>query len=325
MDTPLKFSSTARCCALGRARRAFLISVSLLVIMPLPAPAAESGSGNQPTESRGVCVALGAGGANGLAHIPLLEVLDQQGIRPRALSGSSVGAIIGSLYASGMTGREIRRLVLDYFVMPEEDLVERLVSGEALRWMDFIEIDLGAGGLLGSEQFMAFLYKRLESKRFEDLEIPIRIVAADLWSREQVVFESGDLLPAIKASMALPGVFKPVVDGERVLIDGGTVNPVPWDLLPADCGLTVGIDVSGTRSRPQSGDTSYFEVVFNAVKVMQQAIVQEMRRHQEPGIFLAPEIADVRALEFYRAEEVFKQTEPAAREFRRRLADMTVE
>ena len=291
----------------------------------LAAPLLRGGQATEPDaadsparDGQTVCVALGAGGANGLAHVPLLEVFDELGIRPRAISGASVGAVVGALYASGMSAREIRRLILEYFVMPEEDLLERLVSGEALRWMDFIEVELGDGGLLGSERFMSFLYKKLESRSFEELDIPLQIVAADLWIREEVIFESGELLPAIRASMALPGVFEPVANEGRVLIDGGAVNPVPWDLLPADCDVTVAVDVSGVRTRPES-DASYFEVVFNSVKVMQQAIVAEKRRSAEPTLFLAPQIRDIRALEFYRAERVFEQARASADELRGRL------
>ncbi|MGD2112606.1 MAG: patatin-like phospholipase family protein [Gammaproteobacteria bacterium] len=279
-------------------------------------PAPGSPAGAAPT----IGIALGAGGANGLAHILMLEALDEMGIRPHRISGSSIGAIIGALYASGIRGKQIRELVGQFIISPDEGLVEELLNRDALRWVEFLEIDLGHGGLLSSEGFIAFLYDTLRHDRFEDLEIPLRVVAADLWDRREVVLDSGALLPAIKASMALPGVFEPAVIDGRVLIDGGTVNPVPYDLLTGECDIVIGVDVSGKRTPPHPQEPSYFETIFNAAKVMQQAIMTEKRRRVTPAIYIAPRIVDVRALEFYRATQVFEQATPAKQELKRRLA-----
>lgn len=270
-------------------------------------------------------LALGAGGANGLAHILMLEVLDEMGIKPDRISGSSIGAIIGALYAAGMGGKQIRQLVEQFIISPGEPLLEKLVSKDALRWVDFIEIELGNGGILSSEGFIAFLYDTLKPTTFEQLQIPLKVVAADLWSREQVVLQSGELLPAVKASMALPGVFQPVVRNERVLVDGGTVNPVPYDLLMDECDLVIAIDVSGERTPPEEPAADYFATVFNSAKVMQQAVMSEKLRHQKPAIYIKPRIVDIRALEFYRAEEVFTMAAPARQELKQRLSRLLAE
>jgi NTE family protein len=266
-----------------------------------------------------VGIALGAGGANGLAHILMLEVLDELGIKPYRIAGSSIGSIIGALYASGMSGKQIRGLVEQFIISPDEELTEELVNKQALRWIEFIEIELGNGGLLSSEGFITFIYDKLKKVDFLELDIPLKIVAADLWERQQVVLESGELLPAIKSSMALPGVFEPVLLNDRLLIDGGTVNPVPYDLLMEECDFVIAIDVNGKRSKPEDLKASYFETIFNSAKVMQQAIMTEKLRHNKPAIYLAPQIVDIRALEFYRAREVFKQAEPAKQELRKQL------
>lgn len=277
--------------------------------------AVAAGAKRQPV----VGLALGAGGANGLAHILMLEALDEMGVKPQRIAGSSIGAIIGALYAAGMSGKQIRELVEQFIISPGEPLLEKLVSKDALRWVEFIEIELGNGGILSSEGFIAFLYDTLKPRTFEQLQIPLKVVAADLWSREQVVLQSGELLPAVKASMALPGVFQPVVRNERVLVDGGTVNPVPYDLLLDECDLVIGIDVSGERTPPEEPTADYFATVFNSAKVMQQAIMSEKLRHQKPAIYIKPRIVDIRALEFYRAEEVFNQAMPARQELKRQL------
>jgi NTE family protein len=278
--------------------------------------------GNKTGKSPTVGIALGAGGANGLAHILMLEALDEMSIRPHCISGSSIGAVIAALYASGKSGKEIREMIGKFIISPGEQIVQELLSNDAMRWVEFIEIELGHGGLMSSEGFISFLYENIKHDTFEDLEIPLKIVAADLWDRNQVVLESGELLPAIKASMALPGVFHPVLKDDRTLIDGGTVNPVPYDLLAAECDIVIAIDVIGKRSKPEGTTPSYFETVFNSAKVMQHAIMAEKRLRKEPDIYIAPQIVDIRALEFFSAETVFEQSAPARDDLKKQLAKL---
>lgn len=287
-------------------------------VQQTPAMTKNKSGSNKPT----IGIALGAGGANGLTHILMLEALDEMGITPHRISGSSIGAIIGALYASGMSGIQIRKHVEQFIISPDEKLFEELVNKDALRWIEFIEIELGQGGLLNSEGFISYLYGALKHDTFEELKIPLRTVAADLWNRQQVVFDSGALLPAIKASMALPGVFEPVLFNDKVLVDGGIVNPVPYDLLTADCDIVIGIDVIGERSRPDTSIPTYFETIFNSVKVMQHAIMTEKLQYNKPAIYMAPRIVDIRALEFYRAEQIFAQAQPAKEELKRQLAKL---
>jgi NTE family protein len=266
-----------------------------------------------------VGIALGAGGANGLAHILMLEALDEMGIPVTRIAGSSIGAIVGSLYAAGMSGKEIRDLVARFVLTDQEKPLSRFFDGRALEWINFVEIELGNGGLVSADGFLAFMSETLKKKSFEELNIPMHIVAADLWTREQVVLASGNLMSAIKASMAIPGVFEPVRRDTRVLIDGGTCNPVPYDLLTDHCDIVIAVDVIGERTPPESGIPGYFETVFNSVKVMQAAIMHEKRQHHEPDVYISPPVVDIRALEFYRAQEVFEQSKPAKETLKQRL------
>lgn len=301
----------------ARPRRGWLSLAAALLLIPNLAPAEDP---PPVTDAPSVCVALGAGGANGLAHVSMLETLDEMGVAPRRIAGASIGAVIGALYASGLSGREIRELVISSFTLQEEKPLRRWLSEDAVRWANLIEVDLGSGGLLSSDGVVAFLIEHLEAKRFEELLRPLQVVAGDLWTREQVVLDSGDLASAVRASMALPGVFQPVRREGRTLVDGGTVNPVPFDLLDGeDCEHVIAVDVTGIRTPPENGEVGYFETVFNAAKVMQGSIVTAKRRLSEPSLFLAPPIKDIRSLEFYRAEEVFEQARPAQGTLRRDL------
>lgn len=267
-----------------------------------------SACGRQPEPPR-IGIALGGGGAKGLAHIPVLETLDGLGLRPNRIAGTSVGAVIGALYASGMSGKSIRELVDGLTVSEDESWLDSLFSEDVARWFSFMELKLGNGGLVDSGVFMDYLQQKLGVERFEQLTIPLQVVAIDFWQREQVVFNSGELRAAIQASIAIPGLFEPVNHRGRVLVDGGLVNPVPYDLLFDDCDLVIAVDVLGRRTPEGSKGPGYFETTFNSFQIMQSAIMREKIRQRPPDIYIKPAIEDVRVLEFYKADQIYTQAE----------------
>jgi NTE family protein len=192
-------------------------------------------------------------------------------------------------------------------VSESESWLQSLFSEDVGRWFDFIELELGRGGLVDTSAFIRYLHDKLGTDRFEDLKIPLDVVATDVWSRQQVVFSSNELLPAIRASIAIPGLFEPVHYNGHVLVDGGLVNPVPYDLLFADCDIVIAVDVLGKRTPDSKDGPGYFENTFNTFQIMQASIMREKRRLRRPDIYLQPAIENVRVLEFYKAEEVYKQ------------------
>ncbi len=266
-------------------------------------------------------IALGAGGASGLVHILMLEVLDEFGIRPHRMAGSSIGAVVGALYASGLNAGEIRKLVERFLVRNDARRFDRWFKVGPLRLVDFVKIDPRKGGLLSSAGFLSLVSDTIKFRNIEDLPIPIAIIAADLWKREPVVLKSGSLIDAIGASMALPGVFKPVSIDGRVLVDGGTVNPVPYDIVAPECDIVIAVDVIGRRSRPNKKSQNYFETIFQSAKVMQAAIMSEKRKVSEPTIYMAPPVNDVRSLQFHRAEHILEQAEQSKEVLRGKLQD----
>ena len=139
-----------------------------------------------------------------------------------------------------------------------------------------------------------------------------------------MVFRRGELGPAIAASMAIPGVFAPVEHEGRVLVDGGLVNPLPYDVIMDACDLTIAVDVQG-RVIPRRGEApTYFETTFNSMQIMAATLTRAQLDARPPDIYLKPDIKDVRVLDFYRFEEIFRQTQPAKaalkRELQRRLS-----
>ena len=258
-------------------------------------------------------LALGGGGAKGLAHIPMLEALDELSVKPHRIAGTSVGAIIGALYASGLSGTEIRALVEQFLIKDDEAARQLIPMPRSVRWLDFIDPALVEGGLLDSTDFIAFLGETIPARRFRDLEIPLKVTAAELWSGQAVVLESGELLPALQASMALPGVFPPVEHGGRQLVDGGVANPLPYDLLMDECDVVIAIDVSGNREVDEEDGLSFLGVLFHSFHTMSGNILAAKLEQHRPDIYIRPDITNVRVLEFYKADQVFKQALPEKR------------
>jgi NTE family protein len=188
-----------------------------------------------------------------------------------------------------------------------------------MKWLDFVEPQFHGKSLLRSKNFLGFLFESVSKQRFEDLEIPFTVVATDFWQRQQVVFDKGELEPAIQASMALPGLFEAVDYQDRVLIDGGVVNPVPFDLLSEQCDITIAVDTLGKRTVSEDRMPSLTDAIFNTFQIMQQSIVHEKMQHNPADIYIQPDIKNIRVLEFYRANEVFDQAESAKQALKREL------
>jgi len=290
--------------SLTLSRRAFLrLSAAGLVV-------ACSGCIGRSGEPR-IGLALGGGGAKGLAHILMLETLDELGIRPHVIAGTSIGAIIGALYAAGLSGKEIRAQVEQFFVDQDEAERSLFALPKSLRWLDFIDPALASGGLLDSSDFIAWLGEVLPVTNFGDLEIPLTVVAAELLTGQEVIMKSGALLPALQASMAVPGVFPPVEVNGHSLVDGGVANPLPYDRVQDDCDITIAIDVSGSRHLEDGETLTSMGVLMQSFTAMSRNILVEKLKRQQPAVYIRPDIRNVKMLEFYKAREVFEQARPA--------------
>ena len=264
-------------------------------------------SGREPR----IGLALGGGGAKGLAHILMLEALDEMGIRPHLIAGTSIGAIIGALYAAGLSGKEIRAQVEQFFVDQHEAERQLFALPKSIRWLDFIDPMLASGGLLDSSDFITWLGEVLPSRNFSGLEIPLKVITAELLTGREVIMQSGALLPALQASMAVPGVFPPVEVRGYSLVDGGVANPLPYDRVQDDCDITIAIDVSGRHDFVDGESLSSMGVLLQGFTVMSRNILIEKLKRQRPTVYVQPDIRNVRMLEFYKAREVFEQARPA--------------
>ncbi len=263
-------------------------------------------------------LALGGGGAKGVSHLLILEALEEMGLKPAYITGTSIGALIGAMYCAGMSTQEMKEIFLEFSLKDNESLKHIVTKKHIFKWLDFIGPQFRGRGLIRVENLLTYLFESVHANRFTQLEIPLRVVASDFWSRQQVVLEKGALIPAIRASMSLPGLFEPVKIGGRVLIDGGAVNPVPFDLLPEECDLTIAVDVIGERTVSDKMP-SLSEAVFNTYQIMQKSIIREKLAIEAPDIYIEPNVVDVRMLEFYKANEIFKQATATKSQLKRKI------
>ena len=268
-----------------------------------------------------VGIALGGGGAKGLSHILMLEALDELGVKPHMVSGCSIGAIIGVLYASGMSGARMRDEISRLAFSEKESITEALLKKDILKWLTMAAPTSQGGGLFKVDKFMSYLLDMVKVASFHELEIPLKIVAADFWEKEQVVFDTGDLKEAVQASMALPVIFTPVVQDGTVLVDGGTVNPVPFDLLREDCDLVIAVNVLGKRSISDGLVPSYLDSLFNTFQIYEHSLITEKLKNSPPDIYIEPDIINIRMLEFVKAEQIFKQAAPAKELLKEKLRE----
>ena len=251
-------------------------------------------------------IAFGGGGARGLAHIHVIEALDELGIRPVAISGSSIGAIMGAAMSAGMSGREIH----DY----ARSILSRRGEVAARMWRARPETfaEMVAGGVrLTQFNVGRILHSFLDEvipARFSDLNIPLQVTATDFYSHCQTIFDDGDLYMALAASAAIPAVFRPVVHQGRILVDGGISNPVPFDLLEGKADIVIAIDVVGSPTEGVRGRPNSIDLMFGASQIMMQSIIALKLQQMKPQILLRPPVSHFRVLDFLKIDRVMAET-----------------
>ncbi|ODT83530.1 MAG: hypothetical protein ABS76_03385 [Pelagibacterium sp. SCN 64-44] len=262
-------------------------------------------------------VALGGGSARGLTHIPYIEAMDELGLKPSVISGTSIGALIGSGWAAGMTGRELR----DHSF----EVLGTLRTIAARLWATQIR---GIGGLLKNGISMQLDASSIVDAftppnfpvEFKDLKIPLYVVATDFQSWHQVVFNSGLLRPAIAGSLAIPSFFRPVVYENHLLVDGGVVNPLPLDQADIDTDFLIGIDVAGDPSANLTKtDHKAIDIWFGSAQIMMHSLTAHMMAAYPPDIYIRPHVANFGAMEFWRVREIITHAEAEKDRFKRIL------
>jgi len=250
-----------------------------------------------------VGLALGAGAAQGLAHIGVLKVIEKENIPIDIVAGTSIGAIIGALWSSGKSAHEIERIV-------------SVFKAKMAAWR-LVDPVLPKKGLIKGREIKRFLTSHLQDKTFHDLELPLRVVTCDITRREEVVLRSGKIVDAIIASMSIPGIFEPVSIDGRLLMDGGIINPLPVNVLTR-MGAAKVIAVNALPSpddvqKFKTKDLNIFDMIVRNVQASEYMLAEASCKNSD--IALHPVLAGADWYEIYKVEAIIKRGEEEASNF----------
>ena len=224
-------------------------------------------------------LALGGGAARGFAHIGVIQVLEENGIKPDMVVGTSAGSVVAAFYASGKTGAQLQWLADS---MDESQLTD---------WT----VPFMSRGMLRGEALGRYINTQLNGAKIEDLKIPLGIVATDLQTGDGILFRRGDIATAVRASSAVPSVFEPVRIGNKDYVDGGLVSPVPV-LYARQMGADIVIAVD-ILSRPEDAKTTdMLKVLLQTFSIMGKSISQLEMAQAE--VVVRPAMSDVGSTEF---------------------------
>lgn len=264
-------------------------------------------------------LALGGGGARGLAHVLMIEALEELGVVPTAIAGTSIGAIYGAALASGLSAAHIRAHT-EEILSQRFDLVRQLFLSRAEAVQRLFKLVPIRPALLNPEALLDYVLPSRVPSDFAALKIPLAVVATDFYAQEAVVLSRGGLRHAVAASMALPALFRPVVNEGRSLMDGGLVNPLPFDLLAGAVDIVIAIDVSGASRKPM-GDNgpSAWEALLSSSQILQRSIVREKIKSAQPDIYIDVDVDQFTVLDFHRFRDILKASAPAKDKLKRQL------
>ncbi|HJC18031.1 patatin-like phospholipase family protein [uncultured Alistipes sp.] len=273
---------------------------------------------------RRVALALAGGGARGVAHIGAIEELERRGYEIAAVAGTSMGALVGGMYAAGHL----------------EEFKEWMCSLDRYKVFGLVDFTFSAEGLVKGSRVIDAMKELIPDMRIEQMRLPFTAVSADLLTGREVVIERGGLYDAIRASIAIPSVFRPVHRDGMVLTDGGIVNPMPVNRVRREAGdLLVAVDVcapfavegSGAvgGSVPAAGvnaigagraalrklpSLNYYKLITASTEIMTQHLTRLMCRLYRPDVLVELPADRFGLFEFYRSREIAEAGAAAARQ-----------
>jgi NTE family protein len=222
-------------------------------------------------------LALGGGAARGFAHIGVIQVLEENGIKVDLVAGTSAGALVASLYASGKTGKEMQHLA------------ETMDEGAITDW------SFPLRGLIRGEALARFIRDKTGGRNIEQMSLPLGIVATDLSDGSSILFRSGDTGTAVRASSAVPAVFQPVRIGQREFVDGGLVSPVPVRFArEMGATLVVAVDITSPPEKDPPGDA--FRMLMQTFSIMGRSI--NMFELRDADVVIRPKLDGVGSADF---------------------------
>lgn len=291
--------------------------------IPPPGPSAAISVAGKPrplsSSAPRIGLALGGGGARGLAHVVVLEAIEELGLRPARIAGTSIGAIFGAAAAAGLSATQMRAHV-EVVLGERYALVRQLLSARPQPIDRLLSLIPLRAALLDPEMLLDLLLPSRLPAEFAAVGLPLSIVATDFYAQEAVVLSEGPLRRAIAASIALPVIFSPVVIDGRALLDGGLVDPLPFELVRDGVDLTIAVDVSGAPPEPSDAlGPRALEAMLSASQILQRSIVREKLKRVAPDILIDAGAPSIGVLEFHRYREILAVADRMKDDIKRRI------
>jgi NTE family protein len=257
------------------------VAAALAACASVPVPATKEPALVETTPARPprIGLALGGGAAKGFAHVGVIAVLEEAGIVPDVVVGTSAGSLVAALYASGMNAEQLRQTAL------------RLEEVAIADWM----LPLVNRGLFRGEALARYVNDAVAGRLIEDMRIALGVVAVDLSNGQPILFRRGDTGTAVRASSAVPAVFQPVRIGGRDYVDGGLVSPVPVQFArQMGAELVIAVDISQPPEGQPASDT--LQILLQTFNIMGQVI----KRHEieQADVLVKPSLAGLRSADF---------------------------
>jgi NTE family protein len=272
-----------------------------------------------PAKQPRIGLALGGGGARGIGHVLILEVFDEMGIRPTIIAGTSIGALIGSAYAAGMSGARIKAHLVEA-LGDRFYLIRQIFGARSQPLKHLLNVLPMRSALLDPKALLDLVLPTGMPLDIADCPITFRTVATDMQLHEAAVFDRGDLKERVAASIAIPVLFAPVTIDGRVYADGGLVNPLPLDVIAGQADILIGIDVTGERDgNPITEQPSVTNMLVHSVAIFQKTIIRQNLQTSPPDIYIDLAVGHFGALQFNKVNEILEAAEPAKQAFREQL------
>lgn len=263
-------------------------------------------------------LALGGGGARGLAHIPMLEVFDELGVKPAIIAGCSMGALIGAAYACGMTAKEMR-LQAEKILGNRMGAARYVFGTRGSKIRDIVSLQGLLSLHLQGEKLVELALPDTLSKNIEEAVIPLRIIATDFERMEERVLSQGSIIQAVAASIAIPGVIVgPRIEG-HIHVDGGVTNPVPFNHVREGMDIVVAIDVTGKPKALARAHPTNMELAVGSMLIMFNQLADLRRAVSPPDIYIRPEVEGFGTREFFKPREIFEAAKASKDKLKRAL------
>lgn len=263
-------------------------------------------------------LALGGGSARGLAHIPVLEVFDELGIKPKVIAGCSIGSLLGAAYAGGMSARDIRERA-ELLLSDRIGALKFAFGQKRVNPFELLALRGLASLHVHGEKLAGLVLPESLPALIEDLPIPFKVIATDFDMMEERVIERGPLAKAVGASIAIPGVILGTQYDGHSYVDGCVTNPVPFNHVRDGMDIVVAVDVSGRPREANGANRSNMELAVGSLLILFNQVASLRREISPPDIYVRPAIDSFSGGDFFRIREVLEQAQPAKDQLKREL------